>query len=285
MSMMKILSEALGATGSSLKSLVKMALQSRRATVMALKDLPAGPIIVMGNGPSLSQTIARDMPVLKSHPSLAVNFAALAPEFAEIKPRFYVLADPHFVSDSDNPNLVRLWDNLRCVTWQMTLLVPVPFRDRIIGRIGSNSHIDVATFNAVGVEGWQWLCRLAYSKGWGMPRPRNVLIPSVMLAMWLGYRDIYIVGADHSWMKTISVNDRNEVVSIQPHFYKDDDKEIERVTTEYLKYPLHQIVHSFYVAFKAYHEIYSYARHHGVEIFNATSESFIDAFPRRGLPE
>jgi len=283
--MMKTLSDAFGAVGSSLKSIVKMALQSRRATVMSLKNLPAGPIIIMGNGPSLSQTIARDMHALKSHPCMAVNFAALAPEFVAIKPRFYVLADPHFVSASDNPNLVRLWDNLRCVTWRMTLLVPVPFSDSIIERIGCNGLIDVATFNAVGVEGWQWLCRSAYSKGWGMPRPRNVLIPSVMLAMWLGYREIYIAGADHSWMKTISVNDRNEVVSIQPHFYKDDDKEIQRVTTEYLKYPLHQIIHSFYVAFKAYHEISSYARHQGVEIFNATPESFIDAFPRRGLPE
>ena len=281
--MMKNLSEALGATGSSLKSIVKMALQSRKATVIRLKELPAGPMIIMGNGPSLTQTIAENLPALKSHPTMAVNFAALAPEFAEIKPRFYVLADPHFVSDSDNPNLVRLWENLRGVTWRMTLLVPAPFRARILERTGGNSCIDVATFNAVGVEGWRWLTRMAYGSGLGMPRPRNVLIPSIMLAMWLGYKNIYIAGADHSWMKTISVNERNEVVSVQPHFYKDDDKEIERVTTEYLRYPLHQIIHSFYVAFKAYHEIASYARYKGVRIYNATPGSFIDAFERKGF--
>lgn len=77
--------------------------------------------------------------------------------------------------------------------------------------------------------------------------------------MLLGYKSVYVVGADHSWMSTISVNERNEVVSIQPHFYKDGENELKRVTTDYLRYPLHQIIHSFYVAFKSYHQIAAHA--------------------------
>ena len=104
-----------------------------------------------------------------------------------------------------------------------------------------------------------------------------------MIAMKLGYGNVYITGADHSWTKTLSVNERNEVVSIQPHFYKEDENEEKRIKVDYLKYPLHQIVHSFYVAFKAYHDIQRYALHRGVNIYNATPESFIDAFPRKSI--
>ena len=96
---------------------------------------------------------------------------------------------------------------------------------------------------------------------------------------------MYITGADHSWTKTLSVNEQNEVVSIQPHFYKEDEKEEKRIKVDYLKYPLHQIIYSFYLAFKAYHSIQRYAEAKGVNIYNSTPGSFIDAFPRKNLCE
>ena len=37
------------------------------------------------------------------------------------------------------------------------------------------------------------------------------LIPSIMLGIWLGYREIYLLGADHTWTKTLSVDDDNRV--------------------------------------------------------------------------
>ena len=117
----------------------------------------------------------------------------------------------------------------------------------------------------------------------GMPRPRNVLIPAIMLAIATGYTDISIVGADHSWMTSLSVTDENEVVSIQPHFYADSDHEQARVRHEYRGYRLHQIVESFAIAFRSYHHIADYAASRGVKIYNATPGSFLDAFPRRPL--
>ena len=117
-----------------------------------------------------------------------------------------------------------------------------------------------------------------------MPRPRNVLIPSIMAAIAMGFKEIYLTGADHSWMKTISVNDNNQVVSIQPHFYKDNDKELARVRTDYLHRPLHTILDSFRIAFASYHTIARFAATRGIRIVNSTPGSYIDAFPRAPLP-
>lgn len=119
--------------------------------------------------------------------------------------------------------------------------------------------------------------------GMAMPRPRNVLIPSLMLAIAMGYAEIVVVGADHTWMQTLSVTDDNEVVSVQPHFYNDGKEEQARVRHEYRNYRLHQIVESFAVAFKSYHDIANFATSRGVSIINATPGSFIDAFPRGSL--
>ena len=269
--------------GTSIKSCAKMLLQSHRTSTPRIDDTTQ-PLIIMGNGPSLNDTIRDHLPLLQNRPTLAVNFAACAPVFLTLRPQYYVLADPFFFSDASTDNLSLLRNRLRNdVDWAMTLFVPWQNRKKASDLIGNNPHIDIATFNPVGIEGFGWLENIAFSKGWGMPRPRNVLIPSIMIGISLGYEKIHIVGADHSWMKTISVNDQNRVISVQPHFYKDGEQEKTRIDTEYLQYPLHQIINSFYVAFRAYHTIRRYADSKGIDIINSTPESFIDAFPRKPL--
>lgn len=273
-------SEAFGRAGQSAISVAKLILQCRRATVTGAKPDPSGRIIILGNGPSLNDTIAEHKELLKHTPAMAVNFFANTPVFSELRPSYYILIDPLFFGGSDGENFRKLNENLAAVDWPMTLIVPVKYRDRIAPGIRANTHITILTVNAIAIEGWRWLTDMAYTAGLGMPRPRNVLIPAIMAAIQMGYRQIYIVGADHSWMRTIEVNERNEVVSVQPHFYKEDEKEEKRIRTDYLRYPLHEIVHSFYVAFKSYHDIRRYADRHGIEIFNSTPGSYIDAFPR-----
>lgn len=267
--------------GSTLKSLVKIALISRRCTIRT-HAAENERIIILGNGPSLADAIKNDLSKLQSSPSLAVNFAANAEEFQMLAPRYYVLADPHFFNGVDDPNVKRLHENINCkVNWKMMLFVPSNFKNATTWL--NNRNVDVEYFNPVGTEGFKWLTDMAYRTGRGMPRPRNVMIPAIMIAILLGYKEIYLAGADHSWMKTISVDEQNRVISVQPHFYKDNDAEKERVTTTYMNYRLHDIVNSFYVAFKAYHEIAAYATTHGIHIYNSTPESFIDAFERRPL--
>ena len=273
------LPEFLSRMGQSAKSVVKMALQSRRSTV-SNADRGGRPLIIMGNGPSLADNIRDDIELLKHSDTLAVNFAANAPEFSELRPRYYLLADPHFfVRPVTDPNVTRMLRKFLEVDWEMTLFVPASAKIDIL-----NPNIRIERFNFVGVEGFRWLERWAYRKGLGMPRPRNVLVPAIMTGISLGYRRIYIIGADHTWLRTLSVSDDNMVVTVQPHFYKDNDEERERVTAVYRDVRLHDILLSFHLAFKSYHAIAQYARAEGVEIINSTPGSFIDAFPRQRLP-
>lgn len=267
--------------GSSTKSVVKILLKTHRCGISPVPD--ADSVVIMGNGPSLADTIRDYSATLAALPLLAVNFAANTPEFRKLRPRYYVLADPHFFQSTVNENVARLIYNIKSVDWAMTLFLP--FEARKSGAEMGSENVKVEYYNAVGIEGFDWLENAAYKSGRGMPRPRNVLIPSIMVAMKMGFKTIYVAGADHSWTKTLSVNDRNEVVSVQPHFYKDDEKEVRRIRTDYLRYPLHQILYSFYVAFKSYFTIQRYAEHSGIMVLNVTPDSFIDAFPRATLDE
>lgn len=278
------ISDFFGQLGASAKSLVKVALQSRRIAPIGADDNGnKDSIIILGNGPSLNDTIAESADDLRKYPTLAVNFAANAPQFKDLKPDYYLLADPHFFSRGGDANVSRLLSNLNGIDFPMTLFIPATVKAGDLAF--DNPLLRVKRYNAVGAEGFNWLQRWLFGHRLAMPRPRNVLIPSLMVALWLGYKNIYLVGADHSWMRTLSVNDNNEVVSVQPHFYKDDDKEKARVVSEYRGYRLHQIIYSFYVAFRSYFSIARFAESIGANIYNSTPGSFIDAFPRRPLPK
>lgn len=276
------LSKMLKTAADTTMSIAKIAILSSKRVTMPRADAGARTVI-LGNGPSLNETIAHSSDFLMQHHRLAVNFAANAPAFTSLQPTHYVLADPHFFQAINEPNVARLWLALSQVDWAMNLFVPVnvSLPSDVAGIIAGNACLRLYRYNLTPVEGAEWFENWAYKSRLGMPRPRNVLIPSIMIAIACGYRTIYIAGADHSWTRTLSVDDDNNVVSIQPHFYKEDEKEVQRVNTEYMQYPLHQILYSFYVAFRSYHTIARYASHLGVDIFNITPGSFIDAFPRK----
>lgn len=222
------------------------------------------------------------MELLRQNDTLAVNFAANAPDFKDLRPKYYVLADPHFFQSDNDPNVRLLISNLSAAIWPMTLFVP---RNSVIHpSLRNHPYISVETFPLNGFEGFECIENIAFDKELGMPRPRNVLIPAIMIGIWMGYKKIYLTGADHTWTRTLSVDESNHVVSIQPHFYKDNEHEEARVVSTYSNIRIHEILESFSVAFKSYHTIRRYADMHGVSIFNSTPGSFIDAFKRSPLP-
>ncbi len=261
----------------------KAALRSRRP--FPAGEPKEGRLIIMANGPSLRKVLDSSLDRLASETTLAVNFAANAPEFPRLRPDYYVLADPHFFTGgAKDPNVGRLWTNLRAADWPMTLFLPIQHRAQIEGFFNREgcvpANVSLKWFNLTPAEGARPIRHRLYRKGLATPRPRNVLIAALMVALREGFRDIVIVGADHTWLQSLWVDDHNRVVSVQPHFYKDNEKELDRVAKEYEGYHLHDILGSMTVAFRSYHHIADYADSIGARITNATPGSYIDAFPR-----
>lgn len=262
-------------------SLLKVALRSQRPSPPAIGERERA-VIVMGNGPSLRSFLNEGSEAREGFDLLAVNFAAITPEYFLLRPQLYILADPHFFNGAaTDPNVVKLWENLAKTSWEMTLWLPAAHRKLSAPlRMDLPENVEVKWYNLTPVEGKGTLVRSLISRGLGMPRPRNVLIPAIIAALREGYKRIFLVGADHSWSRDLWVDDENRVISVQPHFYKDNEQERQRVTSEYAGYHLHDILNSLTIAFRSYFDIAAFAESKGAKIWNATPGSFIDAFPR-----
>lgn len=264
----------------SIASLLKVTLLSKSASHNS-DEGKGKQLIILGNGPSLRATIDNDLDTLLSHDLMAVNFAALTDDFFKLRPKYYMLADGHFFNAfHSDPNVKNLWERISNVSWRMTLLIPIRFKHLVKPLIMNSTSIKLRYFNLTPVEGFKWLKYLLFSIGAGMPRPRNVLIPAIMEGIRLGFDKIVLYGADHSWTKTLDVDKDNFVVSVQPHFYKDNEDEHKRVRETYKGLRLHDVLGSMTIAFKSYWEIAGYAEKKRVEIINATPDSMIDAFRR-----
>jgi len=261
-----------------LLSIVKIMLKSRRVTIQKPSQLGRD-LVVLGNGPSLRPLIENHRDFLLDKDLLAVNYAVLSEYYIQLKPLYYLVADPLFFTDDNHCN--RLFDAMALSTdWNMTLYVSMDARksDKWKSKLASRPNIKVSYFNMTPVEGFDWFAHRCYKSGMGMPRPRNVLIPSIMTGLAMDYNVIYVAGADHSWLKEIWVNDDNIVMEDLNHFY--DKKGAEQyVSTKHL----HDLLLSMHIAFKSYHDIKRYASRLNKKIYNITKGSFIDAFERKIL--
>jgi len=261
-------------------SLVKIVLFSRRPTTIPVGFTQNREIVVLGNGPSLLKTIGEKKYFLENRDLLAVNFAATSDYFQQIRPNLYVAVDMAFFQNEEYCE--RLFTNLaKKVEWPLLLFLPAKAKkySNWQKHISGNSQIQVCFVNITPVVGFSWFTHRFYANGWGMPRPRNVLIPAIMQALRMNYATVYVAGADHSWPRQVAVDDENRVYEDLRHFYSEN----EPPNRHYFTKRLDEILESMVVAFRSYHIVEAFSRSIGKKIFNITEGSYIDAFERKKI--
>ena len=116
-----------------------------------------------------------------------------------------------------------------------------------------------------------------------MPKAQNVLVPSIFNAINMGYKEIRIYGADHSWLECIRVDNQNRVCLTDSHFYDKEKVKLEpwiKATPGREVYKMHEVLRDIAQMFDSYHQIRWYADKVGRRVVNCTKDSFIDAFER-----
>lgn len=263
-------------------SVVKILLQSKWNTSLPTQFSNNEELVILANGPSLNSTVQNSNDFICDKTLLAVNFAVTSPMFEQLKPELYLIADPLFWIVPEKRE--QLFGSLaEKTTWKMTLFVPYrALKDKMWQPlIAKNQNIKLCIYNTTPIEGFKGFCNFIFKRGYGVPRPHNVLIPSIAIGLRLPFKRIYLAGADHSWLPEISVTDDNVVLMHQKHFYDQNKSKSETVKQENLKSArLHTILYHMYVAFKSYFILKDFAETQGKEVINITPNSFIDAFKR-----
>lgn len=253
---------------------------------------PEIPCYILGNGPSLHQDLDIENLDNLAQSLFVVNHFAISAYYEQIKPQSYVLADPSFFSKNVTEHIRNQVEDtfmeLRTKTdWNVSLYVPndsLALAQRVFK---SNSYINIVGYNILGIKkGFKWFNILVHDMQWATFGAMNVVNVASLLAVYLGNKEIYLCGVDHSWHLDFVVGKDNLVYQKDKHFY---DKEEAQLKTIHLDpnhsnpYKMHELLRCSAEALENYHYINEYAKHKEVKIYNCCANSFIDAFERKRI--
>lgn len=273
-----------------IKALIKVILLSKFKKLQKTDNLKTE-CVILGNGPSINNFVKQNLNFIENKSLVCVNYFANTNYYEKLKPQIYIIAAPEMWIDNVNENYIvsrnLLLDNLtKKTTWELTMYIGIDAKKykHNYEKLSENSNIKIVYFNNIGIEGFKKVMFLFFRLNLGMPRPHNVLIPSLMLSINFGFNKIYIAGADHDWIKYITVADDNKVYLEQKHFYDENTskpKPMKKLGKG--ERHLHEILDKFRLSLQGYFIIKEYAQKNKIQIYNITPNSYIDAFERKKI--
>lgn len=242
--------------------------------------------IVLANGPSLKLSLEQHPEFFKQHPLICVNTFALTPEFTSLKPAYYVILDPFFW-EKENEAINETFKNLEEKTnWDLHLLIPNHAKNqKAFTRLRKNPHIKITPYNYTVFKGFAGWAHWFYKKNLAMPQSFNVTIAALFMGINMGYKKIYLTGADHTWHENLHMSEDNILHTKVAHFY---ENEVQVSYKPYFKgsdpqrgtQKAHEFFDIWSRTFKGYWNLKAYADYRRCTIYNASAISFIDAFER-----
>jgi len=220
---------------------------------------------VVGNGPSLK---TQDLRLLAGETVIVANSFFQHPDHRVVAPRYYCIGDKEFVADKPNS-----------LAWLKELEAAMPDTNLFVSPHARTTFSKYGLFQKQGVYyvGHVRIARTASAVSVDFTQPLNVGFSTgtgyaIPLALYLGFREVYLIGFDANWFKDI----HNEPL----HFYETNKHfpHFDRTSTE--GHSMEFLFNSIYLEFVSHRLLRDKAALMDAKILNATNGGWLDMYPR-----
>lgn len=262
-------------------SILRIAMHSHFPTCLTLNNIGRDKCLrILGNGKSLNEHAFQPD---AGADYMVVNRHVLSETYGEIRPLYYVIADPFFFENPAGLDVLRRINEQ--TMWKMHLCLPYSHRKRRqLKEHITNPDISLQFYNIHSFGGLKLVAYFFYNHQLAMPVVQNVLVACIMLSIYMKYARVELYGVEHTWTRYLSVGEDNLVYLENPHFFDKEKVEARPLKDIQLtdEYPFYLILENYSRMFKSYWEIKKYLEDTRipVEIINRTKGSYIDAFKR-----
>lgn len=254
----------------------KTYLKSSGRKALPMQAARKEPIHILMNGPSLNDTIyyvsAEPGKVLMCNLALSLMWAMKV----DIRPDYYCFIDPAF-ADLSRPEVFDLYNTLQGYAYNLDVYSDRAILDRL--KISNPKIITHSIYYNPCPDYRGKKERYILEKNMASFEWKNVAIIALYIAIQLGYKKIYLHGADFTFLKNIKVSSENTCVIGNKHFYR--NKRVGANSYNNMKI----LSKGFYIAYQELYKIRDYANDLGVSIINMSPESLIDCFERFSYTE
>lgn len=235
------------------------------------KDMYKGErCFIIGNGPSLNK---HDLAPLKNEHVFTVNGMTISKEFDFLQPEFHIMVDSTRL-DEKNEIFLQNMKDLADKKNPPTGIFPVRFK-RYFEKYGFDKKLKI--IYVYPRKEVRKIDKIDFTKI--IPPYQNVINIALYIAIYLGFKKIYLIGCDMTGF--VNVYDENENIDFGGHFYeKDNKKELEYMTTLHRQRTNEQLLKGYGKVFELFRLTRDYAHKNQIEIYNATKGGTLDVFPR-----
>jgi hypothetical protein len=203
---------------------------------------------------------------LENEKVFCVNTFFVHEDFDKIKPDFYAFADPDFYNFDDEPTR-EWWAKMieRTRNKGITFFFPIQMKGSFVHEALKEETIcflDLSLpFNSGTVRNFD------------ISNPvngvQNVLILCIQLAIYMGFEEIYLLGADHDWLSHYGEEHK--------HFYNTKQTNVKNIGSD--GYPYHWWLNAVNTMFIQYKLIDESVQNTNVKIYNASESGVLDIYP------
>lgn len=245
-------------------------------------------LYILGNGPSLSESINKITNQLKIHDCIVVNNFCNTELFDEIKPKFYVIADPSNLGQLENLSeslkleTLKIADKLKSITWDMSFICPdFSQSGYLVNILKNNPHINIFFYNTQNVSKYDDLMH-DWAENRISPPAQTVLNTCVYLGIFLKYKEIDILGMDLSWHEDLELDQKtNELFIVDKHFYGTKKRFATLDVNGIKPAHVHEYLQCSVNALKSFWDLKVFAEYQNVKVYNLSPHSWVDAFDRK----
>ncbi len=205
---------------------------------------------ICGNGPSLKKVNLEDLDgdtiVMNDHWRIAGNYKAT--------PTYYIVNDEAYGMDAFKERMQGVLDCFPDIPHLFASNI-----GRAIDAKFSDASTNIYYYNPIG-RTFKHTYEIDFTKVtycvW------NVVTTAIELAVYLGYKEIYLIGCDYSLFAS----------KYMTHAYDKDGVKVA------CPIKLGDMLYKYSFTTHIHYEMAQYARKHGIKIINLTSESLLDAY-------
>jgi len=237
---------------------------------------------IIGGGPSVADI---DLDTLANEYTFVLNEFDKNPQYNKLRPKFHIIFDSAFYTEGETeyfPERFRAKDKT------------VPYETMMCLNLGAKSFVEkyglfknhrVYYFGTQGIFTDNLPFNIELDKY--TPQPKNSVLMGLMIASWMGFKEIYLLGCEHNFL---SFNIGYGKSLVYNHSYEDElsklDSKNDEVMKKYIPIRDQTLTYEKNIAnvlqlFRNYKFFYAKAKklYPGIKIYNATPNSFLDVFP------
>lgn len=236
---------------------------------------------ILGNGPSLK---LYDLSVLENEFVFAVNDFVRFPLVDVVKPNCYVLADPKFFELKSTDEQDRLFSekiaDLPKVSKDIMFFAPLSARKQV-SEYGWDKKIDIRYFNSYTHFYDDYDQEIDFTKM--VPLMQNVVQYCIMLAIYMGFTEIYMLGTDQTNIFGNLKAYMSSEISEYAYELKGDEKKWKH--QKLIEHPLVDTLRGYARIFELFDELGKYARVRGIKLFNCAPETLVQGIDKFNFDE